>query len=487
MSLVTRLTAFFLTALVLVLAGFSVALYYLADAYLRRQLDDRLEAGLNALEAVVEIKPGLVEWEGEEHSLSLGREAGADQVRWLVRDGAGRVKYQSANFDPAEGFANSWPEKTDDQAAAVEVRHEGQRWRLRQRRLLPAPMESSGPARSLLATESTEFLLTAGLSLEPMRATLHTLAATLGGVALGLWLTAAVVSRRLCRRALAPVARMAAAARSMSETDRDQRLPSPATRDELAELGRAFNGLLDRLQESFERQRRFTGDAAHQLRTPLTAVLGQIEVALNHERNAAEYKQVLARAHGQAAQMSQLVEMLLYLARADADARVPDLETLDLSAWLTEHLRRWDTHPRAADLRQERAVDEPLWVRAHAPLLGQLVDNLLDNACKYSEPGTPIRLRVGRESGTVFCMVEDAGCGIDPADLPHVFEPFYRADHARRLGRPGVGLGLAVAARIAATFGGTLDARSEPGRGSCFRLSLPEVIHSAKVSLPEWP
>jgi two-component system, OmpR family, sensor kinase len=118
----------------------------------------------------------------------------------------------------------------------------------------------------------------------------------------------------------------------------------------------------------------------------------------------------------------------------------------------------------------------PLEVRVQAPLLGQLLDNLLDNACKYSDPGTPITLRLGCEAGAVLLSVEDAGCGIAAEDLPHVFEPFYRSERARHAGRPGVGLGLAVAQRIAASFGGDLRAHSEPGRGSRFTLRLPASV-----------
>src|SRR5262249_27189914 len=114
-----------------------------------------------------------------------------------------------------------------------------------------------------------------------------------------------------------------------------------------------------------------------------------------------------------------------------------------------------------------------IWVKAQTPLLGQLVDNLLDNACKYSEPGTPVTLRVRAEDGGVSLAVEDEGHGIEPADLAHVFEPFYRSPQARKLGRGGVGLGLAVARRIAEAFGGELSVASTPDKGSRFELRLP--------------
>ena len=106
-------------------------------------------------------------------------------------------------------------------------------------------------------------------------------------------------------------------------------------------------------------------------------------------------------------------------------------------------------------------------------MLGQLLDNLLENACKYSEPGTPIIVRVWGEPDAVVLAVEDLGHGIPTEDLPRIFEPFYRAESARRLGLAGVGLGLAVARRVAETHGGTITALSEPGRGSRFAVRLP--------------
>jgi signal transduction histidine kinase len=281
---------------------------------------------------------------------------------------------------------------------------------------------------------------------------------------------------------------MAAAARAMDAADRESRLPVPATRDELADLSQAFNGLLDRLDESFERQRRFTGDASHQLRTPLTALLGQIEVALRREREADDYRQVLTRMQQQARHLQRIVESLLFLTRADAEAHAPERERLDLGVWLSAHLQGWSEHPRAGDLHIElehaaQASDtshllalrapEPFNVAVQPVLLGELVDLLLENACKYSPPGTPITLRLEHVSGQVRLSIEDQGGGIAAKDLPHLCEPFYRAPDARRRGIAGLGLGLAIAKRIAEAFGGRLVVASQEGKGSCFTVEWP--------------
>jgi signal transduction histidine kinase len=443
------MSAFFLGALAVVLVGFSAALYLLARTYLDRQAEERLTAALDTLAAAAESESDGLDWEPRDHHLTLGQDGAADQVRWTVcGEGVRPDDRCSANLGPDESLT-------------------GGRWRVIERRLEARPGSAIGPRKS------RALVLTAGLSPEPARATLRTLAAALAGLSLGLWLLAALVGRWVCRRALAPVTRMAGAARAMTPADPGQRLPSPGTGDELEDLRRAFNDVLGRLQEAFERQRRFTGDASHQLRTPLAAMLGQVEVALRRERPAEEYRQALARVHAQAGHLRQIVEALLFLARADAEARLDGLEIADLAAALPAVAARWSGHPRAADLRAEAVAEGPFPARVQPLLLGQLLDNLIDNAFRYSEPGTPVVLRLRREAGAVALDVEDAGRGIAPEDLPHVFEPFYRSADSR--GLSGVGLGLAVVQRIAAAMGGVVLVKSTAGAGSRFTLILPAV------------
>jgi heavy metal sensor kinase len=474
-SLTTRLSAFFLTALAVVLVGFSATLYLLSQNHLYRQLDHRLDSALETLGTVVESEPDGLDWEPDEHHLTLGQDAGEDQVRWIVRDENGDLVGASPNL-PARRMPFSPPSPGEGDVRRVEVA-DGQPWRILQRTVHAQPPEA--PARGarppLEGKRYPSLVLTGTISQAPVAAALRQLVWTLAALSGGLWLTAALLGRWLTRRAIAPVSRMAVAARAMTAADWTQRLPCPESGDELENLSRAFNDLLTRLHEAYERQRRFTGDASHQLRTPLTAMLGQLEVALRRDRPADDYRHTLRLAHGQALQLRQIVEMLLFLARADSEARLSNLLRIDLGAWLTDHLERYPDHPRRPDLRLQQSDAQPFWVRVQPPLLGQLVDNLLDNAWKYSRPGMPVTLHLGREPGLVTCTVEDAGCGIAAVDLPHVFKPFFRADAVRRQGCAGVGLGLAVVQRIAAAFEGSVRVQSEPGQGSRFTLVLPEA------------
>jgi signal transduction histidine kinase len=354
---------------------------------------------------------------------------------------------------------------------------QGERWQFRQRWIQPVADESAKPAVLEPVPKKDEkkypsLSITAGVPLGPAQATLRQLAGTLAGLSVAIWLIAMFVGRIVCRRALLPVSKMAVSAREMDAADLGERLPVSGTADELEELGRAFNNLLDRLQESFERQRQFTGDASHQLRTPLTAILGQIEVALRRVRPVEEYQRVLTTVQNKAEHLHRIVESLLFLARANAEAQLPVQETLDLNPWLLDYLQSWAGHPRCGDIIVDAAGVDSVLVEAPSILLGELLNILLDNAWKYSPDGTPITIRLNRVDGDVCLTVEDRGCGITDEDQDHLFTPFFRSEEARRRGIVGLGLGLSIAKRLADALQGVLTVESRVGQGSTVTLRL---------------
>jgi signal transduction histidine kinase len=484
MTLVTRVSVAFLVALALALGGFSLCLYLLAGLRLRLALDQELEATLD-------------------HFVDR-HDAESARVTWAIYDETGRrIESTPGAGRPMVLDGRDLGPIAIDVATTI-VGSDGLRWRVLARRLgggrpLRGPAgggggghrperpvrdgrKSAGPAR-----DRPSRVLAAWAALEPVEAEIRSLATILPLLSLGLWVLAAVIGRHFGRRALAPLTLMAESARAMPFDD--CRLPSPGTHDELDEFAHSFNELLDRLHVALERQRQFTGQASHQLRTPLAALIAAIEVARRRPRTVEEHERVLDQLHDDSVRLWRVVEALLFLARAEAEAGLPDLECLDLGAWAADHLLTWSSHERAAQLRFEARDGAPLLTRAHRPLLGQLLDNLLENACKYSAPGTPIVVRAWCEPTTVALAVEDCGCGIPAEDLPRIFEPFYRAESARRLGHAGVGLGLAVARRIAATHGGTITTESEPGRGSRFVVRMPRApapdVAPAVVDHPE--
>ncbi|HEV7226517.1 MAG TPA: HAMP domain-containing sensor histidine kinase [Pirellulales bacterium] len=485
MTLTTRISLFFLGALALALAGFSVSLCLLARAYLSREVHERLEATLGVLAGAAEMDDDGIEW--EPHGDWLAEKSKKNQAHWLVLDGQGEVVDRSPSLSAAEAMhaalAAFSREPRRFKAVTLPMKDGGQRWQFAQQLLTARTGAQRGRSADANPRHGMVVLLAAE-PMEPMFLALRNLALLSGGLSLAMWLLSAAIGRKLCRRALAPVAEMAAAARSMRGADLEQRLPAPGAKDELLDFAAAFNDLLDRVQEAFERQRQFTGNASHQLRTPLTILLGQVEVALRRERTADEYRRVLGVLRSQAVELRQLVETLMFLARADAEARLPDLEPLDLADWLPEHAATWSEHPRAGDVQLALPAEHPGLVEVHPALLAQALDNLFDNACKYSRLGAPIVVRLAGEPGETTLAIEDRGCGIAAEDLPHLFEPFYRSSEARKAGLPGAGLGLTVAARVAAAFGGRVEVESRPGEGSRFVLHLPSLAAATGLRSP---
>ncbi len=480
MSLTFRLLTFFLVGLAVVLASFSATLVVLARSYLHRQLDDRLEAAMNTLAAIAEVENGAIEWDREDKLVGFGGGVSGSEVLWTVHGGDGQLLDESAGIDDSDPLRRDIaPGGAVSGYLPDGMLGPGRRYL---RRTLSLD-EFSGlfpttkpPAKPL----QSRIHLTVAASETPMHALLEQLALVLLITAVAIWSIALLAGRWFCRRALRPVAEMARQAQSMNADERSERLRFRQSGDELEALGRAFNGLLDRLHEALHRQRRFTGEASHQLRTPLTALLGQVEVALRRPRTEEEYEKALGHVRTQGEHLRQIVEMLLYLARADAEARLEELAPIDLSAWLPGHMRTWRPHARVRDLRLALPRAKQCFAQVQAPLLGQLLDNLIDNAFQYSQPGSPVIVRLETQKERTLLVVEDRGMGIAEADLPHLFEPFFRSESARACCQRGVGLGLAIAQRIAQLFGGDLSASGTVGVGSQFTLSLPPVAAPAQ-------
>lgn len=481
MTLTNRLTLFFLVALAAVLAAFSVTLYALALAQLGQQVDERGEACLDALVAAAELEPDGLEWDRGKHVFSSA--TGNEPTVWAVYDSLGQaVDGDVEHVRRLAEYARPWTEKPHSWRTPT---WDGKPWRvfrranshprsdIRERKAEPGVARVPGDERY----QTLVFVVADPL--EPMHKALRALVRGLVGVSVAIWGLAAIASRWLCRRALTPLNKMSEAVKEISTDDLGGRLPVPMTRDELADLAVAFNELLARLQEAFERQRRFTGEASHQLRTPLSAMLGQMEVALRRDRDPEEYRRVLISAVAQAGRLRQIVAALLFLARADADAQLLGLEVVDLVGWLPNYIAAaWCSNLRYSDLQLEPPEKATLTVLAEPTLLGQAIDNLIDNALKYSSPGSPVRVQIGGTVDEAVIAVVDEGTGIAATDMGRVFAPFFRTEDVRRSGVVGLGLGLAVADRIVRTLGGCIEVCSESGRGSQFTVRLPHYTES---------
>jgi two-component system OmpR family sensor kinase len=287
-------------------------------------------------------------------------------------------------------------------------------------------------------------------------------AAALAGLAgLGLWVV---------RLGLRPLSRIEETATAITAGDLSHRVDVTNERTEVGRVGRAMNEMLDRLETSDRRLRRFVADASHELRTPLAAVRAYAEL---FSRGASSRPEDLARAMfgitRESERMSDLVEELLLLARLD-EGRPLEREPVQLDVLVGEAV---DTARALEPGRPIELATEPLEVLGDRGSLRRIVDNLLANVRSHTPPAAPASVTVGNVDDRAFVEVTDTGPGLSDEDAARVFERFYRSDPSRARANGGAGLGLSIVAAVAEAHGGTASVRSESGGGSSFRIELP--------------
>lgn len=293
---------------------------------------------------------------------------------------------------------------------------------------------------------------------------------SVGGVVL---LGATVAGAFMAKRALAPVESIRASADRITAEKLSQRIPVANADDELGKLAATFNQMLERLESSFQEMRRFTDDAAHELRTPITVLRSGLEVALRNARSAEEYRESLASALEDVVRLCRLSEQLLTLAREDAEPHGEHRMPVHL-----DELIRSAVNPLQS-MMDENSVSiqirdlSGLFVSGVPHRLQRLWVNLLENAVKYTPAGGNIDVSGYSTEKSVSVVVADSGNGIPPNQLDRVFDRFYRVDVSRTGATGGAGLGLTICRSIVVSHGGQIEIESEPGQGTRVIVMFP--------------
>ncbi len=283
----------------------------------------------------------------------------------------------------------------------------------------------------------------------------------------------AIGGRWVAKQALAPVEAISQAAAQITVKNLDQRLPVPPTSDEIAELVTVLNTTLDRLQRSFEQSVRFSAEASHHLKTPISVLRAGIEEILTDpDTPAKEQTRADALLH-QVHQLTSIAENLLLLARADAGRLELHREEFDLSEVLRGMCEDATAMAEAEGLEVEAKLPPELPVVADRGAVSLIVQNLLENAIKYNQPEGCICIYASASSGEVEVTVKNNGEPIPPERAPHIFERFYRARTDARIS--GQGLGLSIAAELGRAHGGRLELVRSDREWTEFRLTLPRV------------
>lgn len=270
-------------------------------------------------------------------------------------------------------------------------------------------------------------------------------------------------------KALLPLEHKIHKASSISANRLDLRLEVKNPNDELGELARAFNSMLDRLQAAFESQRRFISNASHELRNPMTAIIGEAEVLLARDRTPAEYRAAVQIIQTQAERLERLTNDLLSLATSDSMIQLPVPAPVALDSLLLEILEKYPADRLMLDMA---AADAPPMVVASLTLLTSAINNVLDNAFKFSDD-KPVTVSLQMSQNGCLIKISDLGIGIPADEMAHIYQPLFRATNARRF--RGTGFGLPLAKKIIELHGGQLEVHSEEGKGTTVSIFLQKA------------
>jgi heavy metal sensor kinase len=346
---------------------------------------------------------------------------------------------------------------------------------------VPPEARSRGQMRETFVFLPRGQCLLVGRSLVPDLAAMRRLALWLAAAGLAVLLLGLAGGWWVASRAIRPIDAISATAVRIAEGDLSQRINATDTESELGRLAGVLNSTFARLEAAFAQQARFTSDASHELRTPVTIILSQTQTALSRERSGSEYRDALEACQRAARRMKGLTESLLELARLDASQRDPIKQErfalLDIAHDCAESLR-----PLAAERGIQIHCDvTALECHGDAGRIGQVVTNLLANAVHFNRDQGEVRLSARAEEGVVFLSVTDTGQGIPAEDIPHLFERFYRVDKSRSRIQGRNGLGLAISKAIIDAHGGSIQVASQLGVGSTFTVKLPLLIRAPQA------
>jgi two-component system heavy metal sensor histidine kinase CusS len=456
-SLAARLTVWYAGsafALVLAATGF---LYWAFAANLDREEDQLLGDRVRAIRAVMEKRPGDAaalrqeaeeEWEAHERT----------RVHIRIVDGAGNVVAETPGMGrllPAASFPAPGDEpgpgsdvKSDRPFRVLAVRAEGG-----SPYVIQVAMDRGGDSK-LLAEARNSLLIVLGVSL----------------------LACAAVGYQIARRGIRPIHTITETARRIRPMNLGERIAADGLPTELLTLAGTFNEMLDRLEQSFARLSRFSADIAHELRTPVNNLRGEVEVALGKPRTPDEYRDVLGSNLEECARLTRIIDSLLFLARAEDPQAQVAKEDFDVGAELATVCEFYEAAAAEKGVKLAVVVGGPVRAGLNRPLFQRAVGNLIGNAVAHTPPGGAVTLTASAGATSSTVTVADTGCGIPAAHLPHVFDRFYRADAVRASSGGNVGLGLAIVKSIVELHGGSVHVASEVGRGTRVSMSFPRPM-----------
>ncbi len=456
LSIGLRLSLWYVLIFALAQGVFGVGMYVVLRHHLRAIVDDSLRDELQDLRNVLQgQKPGLaIAQLREEVTEAYVQDHAGEYLQIFTAQGESIYLSEFLSKHPLPAESHS-PSKNSFQNRVME----GKRFRF-----LATELDARGRTFFVqLGTPTGEIYET----LDAFRHYLLLLAPLV-------LLIAALGGNWLSHRALTPVDALTRTARTINVTNLSRRLETPGTGDELQRLSETLNEMLARIESSVQRITEFTADASHELRTPVALIRAEAEVALGRNRTDQEYRAALQHVLSESERMTQLLEQLLSLVRADAGSVTLHMAQFDIAALAEEAVKSWQKIAAAHGLEVRGIIPaQPVEFTGDRLAVRRVLDVLIDNAVKYSVAPAEVTVALDATAGRVVLRVRDHGPGLAAEEHTKIFERFYRVDKARSRQMGGAGLGLSIAQWITHQHHGTITVASTPGQGAEFSVNLP--------------
>lgn len=467
-SLALRLTIFYVGSSFVILLAATVALYLILASSLERAQDQFLTEKVAVMRAMLQQHPEDV-WQLNEEIEQTYAPRQYSRVYTRVLDGTGGViesPGMSGNI-PQSVFPSPTKIEQDPRAGVVATSLKGQPLRAM------SAMARLGNDPNKLRV--IQVALDTQLTRELLAGYRRTLLLVLGCGLIGCSITGYFIGRG----GLNPLRQIADTIQRIRSSNLDERIETARLPGELLTLATSFNTMLERLQESFDRLKRFSADIAHELRTPVNNMRIESEVALGKARSLAEYQETLCSCLEECGRLSRIIDGMLFIARSENPRTQVNREIIDVGAEL-ERVREFYEAPAAeAGVDLTVSCDSNTFATLDRILFQRAVGNLLANAIRYTPRHGSIKMIARRENGELEVDVVDTGTGIAEEDVPRIFDRFYRADRARTSGTANAGLGLAIVKSIVTMHGGTISVDSAPERGTTMRIRMPATPNDA--------
>lgn len=400
------------------------------------------------------------EWEEREH-----QEVKANPVFIQIVNKEGALMDKSPNlktsklvFNENEAFYNQFDTKINGEAI----------------RQIQVPVEQNGELKG--------YILTA-ISLEGANIVLDNLQKLLLMLFPLVLICLFIITRFLAGRSIIPVQIITQTTDRITRNSLNERVPLPQNKDELFTLTSSINELLDRMQEALERERQFTADASHQLRTPLAVLKGTLEILIRKPRTEAEYQEKITYSIKEIDRISSAVEQLLILARLDKKSAKIAQTPVNLEIVINDILHRFRSDISKKSLAVNSTSTEVFTITSDPYYMDLVLENLLSNAIKYADENTSIDISIFSKNEKVVCQIKDFGVVIPPTDVEHIFNPFFRADALNHKSIKGNGLGLSIAQKVCDLLNIKIAVSSSAEEGTVFTLVFDNLPTNLKNPL----